>query len=53
MVENILRPGLEIILKIYIELINIIDNDKIVESLSNFILKFNNEIYPYAVELFK
>jgi hypothetical protein len=42
------RPGLNRILEIYVNLMNIIDNEHIVKSLELIVENFSNEISPFA-----
>ena len=45
------RPGLNKILEIYVNLMNIIDNEPLVKSLEIIVQNFSEEISPFAEQL--
>lgn len=48
---EILKPGLQKILQIYITLIDMMGNDDLVVAFEGIIEKFEEEMHPYAIEL--
>ncbi|CAK65923.1 unnamed protein product (macronuclear) [Paramecium tetraurelia] len=49
--QDLIRPQLSQVLEIYIKLMELIDNEKIVRSLEEIVKNFTNEITPYAHQL--
>ncbi|CAD8063756.1 unnamed protein product [Paramecium sonneborni] len=49
--QDLIRPQLSQVLEIYIKLMELIDNEKIVKSLEEIVKYFTNEITPYAHQL--
>ncbi|KAM3136652.1 hypothetical protein pb186bvf_011288 [Paramecium bursaria] len=49
--QQLIRPQLNQVLEIYIKLMDIIDNEKLVKSLEEIVKQFQKEITPYAVQL--
>ena len=47
----ILKPGLKQVLSNYINIMSVIDNDDVVDSLQEFVLTFGDQITYYAAEL--
>jgi hypothetical protein len=48
---NFLRPGLEMLLKTYLKIMDDIDFDELVEALKTLVEVYHDEIAPYAVSL--
>ena len=48
---NIIRPGLNDLIKIYLKLIDDIDYDELIESLKKIVEVFDDEIGPHAFNL--
>lgn len=46
--QDLIRPKLNLVLEIYIKLMDLIDNEKIVRSLEDIVKNFTAEITPYA-----
>ena len=51
--REILKPGLGKIFTIYLDLIEKVDNEHLVEALEGIIKRFGNDIAPFAVELIR
>ncbi|CAD8152713.1 unnamed protein product [Paramecium pentaurelia] len=49
--QDLIRPQLSQVLEIYIKLMDLIDNERIVRSLEEIVKNFTNEITPYAHQL--
>jgi hypothetical protein len=45
------RPGLEVLLKTYLKIMDEIDFDKLIEALRRLVEVYHDEIAPYAVAL--
>ena len=45
---NFLRPGLEMLLKTYLKIMDDIDFDELVEALKTLVEVYHDEIAPYA-----
>lgn len=48
---NFLRPGLEVLLKTYLKIMDDIDFDELVEALKTLVEVYHEEIAPYAISL--
>jgi hypothetical protein len=48
---DFLRPGLEVLLKTYLKIMDDIDFDELVEALKKLVDTYHDEIAPYAVSL--
>ena len=46
-----IRPGLDVVIKIYLKLIDDIDYDELIESLKKIVDVFEDEIGPHAYNL--
>lgn len=46
-----IRPGIDQMLKVYLNLMNEFDNEELVNSFENIMEIFQNEIRPYAVDI--
>lgn len=51
--HDILKPGLNKIFEIYLNMISVIDNEGLVSALEGIIEKFGTDIHPYALDLIK
>lgn len=49
--QDFLRPALQSIFEVYLKTIEEVDSEELVQSLSDFMLIFQDDIAPYTVQL--
>jgi hypothetical protein len=50
---NFIRPGIDMMLKCYLSLMNELDNEELVAAFENVMTIFNDQIAPYAADICK
>jgi hypothetical protein len=49
--QNLIKPGLSLLLKCYLQLMNELDNEELVSSFENIMTVFQDDISPFAADI--